>query len=223
MIADCGNLSIPQGLTDSPKLKHLMSPNLNFLSNANWAESLKSELDSFIVRHESRYEIPSNVSVSGNLLFGTQVVLLPGTVVEGPCVIGSGTVIGPNAFIRPGTVVGDSVKIGFGVEVKCSILFDNCAINHHSYVGHSMIGQGVNIGAGVILAARRLDNKRVRLATPRGCISTAQLKLGSIIERDAVLGVGLRLMPGSWVARGIHLRPKSYSSGFLSGTDVGSD
>ena len=69
--------------------------------------------------------------------------------VEG-CETGEGVFIGPFARIRPECVLGDGVKIGNFVEIKNSKLGDRTKVNHLAYVGDAEIGEGCNIGAGVV-------------------------------------------------------------------------
>ncbi|MFH1454353.1 MAG: bifunctional UDP-N-acetylglucosamine diphosphorylase/glucosamine-1-phosphate N-acetyltransferase GlmU [Armatimonadota bacterium] len=58
--------------------------------------------------------------------------------------------IGPFAYIRPGTVINDNAKIGDFVEIKNSKVGSYSKVPHLSYIGDSILGQRVNIGAGVI-------------------------------------------------------------------------
>ena len=69
--------------------------------------------------------------------------------VEG-CEAGEGVFVGPFARIRPECVLGDGVKIGNFVEIKNSKLGDRTKVNHLAYVGDAEIGEGCNIGAGVV-------------------------------------------------------------------------
>jgi bifunctional UDP-N-acetylglucosamine pyrophosphorylase/glucosamine-1-phosphate N-acetyltransferase len=67
-------------------------------------------------------------------------------------VVGSGVLVGPYASLRPGTVLGDRSKIGTFVETKNARLGVAAKIPHLSYAGDVTIGEGTNIGAGVIFA-----------------------------------------------------------------------
>ena len=58
--------------------------------------------------------------------------------------------IGPYARIRPGTVLKEGSKVGNFVEIKKSTLGKNSKANHLTYIGDSIIGKSVNIGAGTI-------------------------------------------------------------------------
>jgi len=71
------------------------------------------------------------------------------TIIEGAS-IGEGAGVGPFARIRPNTILEKDVHIGNFVEVKKSTLGEGTKCGHLSYLGDSVIGSGVNVGAGVI-------------------------------------------------------------------------
>ncbi len=58
--------------------------------------------------------------------------------------------IGPYAYLRPGSRIGKHVKIGDFVEVKNSIIGNHSKVSHLSYVGDGEVGEGVNLGCGVV-------------------------------------------------------------------------
>ena len=67
-------------------------------------------------------------------------------------VIGPDASVGPFAYLRPGTVLGPRSKIGTFVEAKNARLGAGAKAPHLSYLGDAEIGDGANIGAGVIFA-----------------------------------------------------------------------
>ena len=58
--------------------------------------------------------------------------------------------VGPFARLRPGTLLKSGSKVGNFVEIKKSTVGKNSKVNHLSYIGDSLIGKSVNIGAGTI-------------------------------------------------------------------------
>ncbi|MBE0621002.1 MAG: bifunctional UDP-N-acetylglucosamine diphosphorylase/glucosamine-1-phosphate N-acetyltransferase GlmU [Burkholderiales bacterium] len=113
-----------------------------------------------------------DVSIDVNCVFEGEVILGEGVSIGANCVlrdvkIGAGTSIesfchlqeadigarcriGPYARLRPGTVLAEEVHIGNFVEVKASRIAARSKANHLSYVGDSIVGRDVNIGAGTI-------------------------------------------------------------------------
>jgi len=49
------------------------------------------------------------------------------------------------------TIIGRGVKVGNFVEIKNSVIGDGSKIAHHAYIGDTVMGERVNIGAGVIV------------------------------------------------------------------------
>lgn len=84
-----------------------------------------------------------------NLRVGDGAEILPHCVLE-DAVIGAGSRIGPFARIRPGTELAERVHIGNFVEVKKSTIACGSKVNHLSYIGDTVMGAGVNVGAGTI-------------------------------------------------------------------------
>jgi len=66
------------------------------------------------------------------------------------CKIANNVSIGPYARIRPGTILQDGSRVGNFVEVKKSTIGKKSKVSHLSYIGDSLIGNSVNIGAGTI-------------------------------------------------------------------------
>ena len=100
-------------------------------------------------------KIGKDVTIHPFVVIGKNVKILNGAEIYSfshleDCKIGRKTSIGPYARIRPGTQINEHAKVGNFVEVKNSIIDTNSKINHLSYVGDSIIGKNVNVGAGTI-------------------------------------------------------------------------
>ena len=100
-------------------------------------------------------KIGKDVTIHPFVVIGKNVKILNGAEIYSfshleDCKIGKKSSIGPYARIRPGTQINDQTKVGNFVEVKNSTIDTNSKINHLSYVGDSVIGKNVNVGAGTI-------------------------------------------------------------------------
>ena len=80
---------------------------------------------------------------------GDNVEILPFTHIE-KATLESNVNVGPFSRIRPGSFLSKGSRVGNFVEIKKSKVGKNSKINHLSYVGDSIIGKNVNIGAGTI-------------------------------------------------------------------------
>ncbi|MEM1710606.1 MAG: sugar phosphate nucleotidyltransferase, partial [Sulfolobales archaeon] len=107
-------------------------------------EANKLELSSLNKQLINGY-VESGAVIKGPVIIGEGSQILSGSYIVGPSYIGRGVVVGPNAYIRPYTVVLDNSRVGFNVEVKESIIMENTHISHQSYVGDSVVCEGVNL------------------------------------------------------------------------------
>jgi bifunctional UDP-N-acetylglucosamine pyrophosphorylase / glucosamine-1-phosphate N-acetyltransferase len=106
-------------------------------------------------------------------------------------VIGAGANVGPYASLRPGTTLGTGGKIGTFVETKNARLGAGAKAPHQAYLGDAVVGDGANIGAGVIVA--NYDGVRKETTT----VGTA-----SFVGSNSVLTAPVHIADGSYVAAG---------------------
>lgn len=110
---------------------------------------------------------------------------LEGVVTNGPCTIG------PFARLRPGTELAAGVHIGNFVETKKASLGEGSKANHLSYLGDTVIGSGVNIGAGTITCNYDGANKHLTIIGDRAFIgSNSALVAPVTVGMDATIGAG---------------------------------
>uniref|UniRef100_B1XSG7 Bifunctional protein GlmU n=1 Tax=Polynucleobacter necessarius subsp. necessarius (strain STIR1) TaxID=452638 RepID=B1XSG7_POLNS len=108
--------------------------------------------------------------------------------------VGNQSLIGPYARLRPGADLSNDVHIGNFVEVKNSKIAANSKANHLAYVGDSMVGSRVNIGAGTITCNYDGVNKHQTIIEDDVFIgSDTQLVAPVRVGRGATLGAGTTL------------------------------
>lgn len=174
-------------------------------------------------------DVPAGVSIKGPVQIGEGTVLEPGTCVyatpELPVLIGDRCTIGPNCYIRPGTVLGHGVHIGAAVEVKGSIVGNNTQIPHFSYVGDSIAGARVNMGAGYnweegltrgfISANLKFTKSPVRVRMEGRTYETGLRKFGCVIGDGSQIGVGVCTAPGTVIGKNAWVDMGSNVEGFV--------
>ena len=108
--------------------------------------------------------------------------------------VGNQSLIGPYARLRPGAELSNDVHIGNFVEVKNSKIAANSKANHLAYVGDSIVGTRVNIGAGTITCNYDGVNKHQTIIEDDVFIgSDTQLVAPVRVGRGATLGAGTTL------------------------------
>ncbi|MDV3104529.1 bifunctional sugar-1-phosphate nucleotidylyltransferase/acetyltransferase [Thermococcus waiotapuensis] len=148
------------------------------------------------LKHEIRGKVEEGAVVIPPVEIGEGTVVRSGSYIIGPVKIGRNSVIGPNCFIRPSTSIGDNCHIGNAVEVKNSIIMDNSNAPHLNYVGDSIIGENVNLGAGTITANLRHDRGSIKVEIKGKLEDSGRHKLGAIIGHNVKTGINVSIYPG---------------------------
>jgi bifunctional UDP-N-acetylglucosamine pyrophosphorylase/glucosamine-1-phosphate N-acetyltransferase len=151
--------------------------------------------------------------LEGPVVMARDAVIGPHAYVQGPVWIGSGAQIGHGAMLRGNVVVGPGAKVGHATEVKRSILFDDAKAPHFNYVGDSVLGVGVNLGAGVKLANFRADGGNIAV----GGESTGLRKLGAMLGDGVCIGCHAVLNPGTVVGCDTVIYPGAVVHGVIDG------
>lgn len=158
-------------------------------------------------------EVSPLASLSGCIRLANGSRILPGTVIEGPVLIGSNSQIGPNAYIRGATSIGSNCYVGNGAEIKNSIIYNNTYISRQCYVGDSIVGTHVTLGAGTCTENHRHDGRHHVSMIQGKAVNTGRLKLGAIlgdgvrtgvntsIEAGVKIGVARTTQPGACVSK----------------------
>lgn len=150
--------------------------------------------------------IRQNVQLLGNTRVGVSAEIGPdvtlcdtkvnagAAIVRAHCVeaeVGAYASVGPFAYLRPGAKLGERSKVGAAVEIKATEIKDGAKVPHLSYVGDTTVGEGVNIGAGVIVA--NYDG-----------VAKHHTSIGAhtFVGSNSVLVAPLELADGSYVAAG---------------------
>lgn len=130
-----------------------------------------------------------NVRITDSII-NNNAIIMDSSVIENS-VVSRYAQVGPFAHIRPGSVIGPRVKIGNFVEVKKSSIGDRTKASHLSYIGDSVVGKDVNIGAGTITC--NYDGKEKHKTVIEDGVfigSDSQLVAPVCIGRGAYIGAG---------------------------------
>ncbi|MGH9362373.1 MAG: glucose-1-phosphate thymidylyltransferase, partial [Thermoanaerobaculia bacterium] len=152
--------------------------------------------------------IGPGVHLAGNgIVICRGVRLHPGVVIEGPVFLGRDVEVRHGAYIRGGAWIGDGCVVGASTEVKHAVLLPHAKAPHLNYVGDSVLGAGVNLGAGTILSNFRHDGGEIRIPSPAGPLPTGRRKLGAVLGDGVLTGCNCVLHPGVVVGRGTQIYP----------------
>ncbi|MFB3887051.1 MAG: bifunctional UDP-N-acetylglucosamine diphosphorylase/glucosamine-1-phosphate N-acetyltransferase GlmU [Thermodesulfobacteriota bacterium] len=133
--------------------------------------------------------IESNSDISDSQI-GDEVTIRSSCVIE-ESKIDKGAIVGPFAHLRPLSEIKTNAKIGNFVEVKKSVIGRGTKANHLSYIGDSILGKDVNIGAGTITCNYDGFEKHQTIIGDRVFVgSNVELVAPVKVEEDASIGAG---------------------------------
>jgi UDP-N-acetylglucosamine diphosphorylase / glucose-1-phosphate thymidylyltransferase / UDP-N-acetylgalactosamine diphosphorylase / glucosamine-1-phosphate N-acetyltransferase / galactosamine-1-phosphate N-acetyltransferase len=114
------------------------------------------------------------------------------TRVIGPCYVGRDSVVTADRIA--GSSIGDTCRVHG--ELSTSIFLGHANKGHDGFVGHSVVGRWVNLGAGTITSNLKNSYGTVALWTPGGVRDSGLQFLGTMFGDHVKTGIGLRLTTG---------------------------
>jgi len=188
---------LPEGL------RTLLSP------DAPW--DVLGALDGFLAAVRDRREgtVHPTAIVEGPVVVEAGARIGPFAWVRGPAWIGAGAEVGHAAIVRGGCVLAPGAVVGHASEVKHALLLAHAKAPHFNYVGDSVVGANVNLGAGVKVANLKNDGGSVHVAGH----DTGLRKFGAAIGDDVHVGCNAVLSPGTIVGA----RTTVYAGAILRG------
>ncbi|MEZ4705176.1 MAG: glucose-1-phosphate thymidylyltransferase [Bdellovibrionota bacterium] len=135
--------------------------------------------------------------IQGEVELGEGVVVEPGAYIQGPTILGPYTQVRQGAYIRGGVITGEHCVIGHTSEVKSSIFCNGAKAAHFAYVGDSILGTEVNLGAGTKISNLKITDDEVTLRIEGEKIDSGLRKFGAILGDGCQTGCNSVLNPGS--------------------------
>ena len=143
----------------------------------------------------------------------------PTAFLGAPCIIGPRTEVRHCAFIRGSALVGAGCVVGNSVELKNVILFDGVQVPHYNYVGDSILGYKVHMGAGSITSNVKSDKTPVCVRGEE-VYNTGLKKVGAFLGDFAEIGCNSVLNPGTVIGRNTNVYPLSCVRGVIPADSI---
>ena len=141
-------------------------------------------------------KIGKNVTIEPYVVFGKKVKIGNNVTIKSfshleNCKIENKVDIGPYARIRPGAILKEGSKVGNFVEIKKSTLGKKSKVNHLTYIGDSVIGKSVNVGAGTITCNYDgVKKNKTKIKDNVFIGSNSSLVAPLTLEEDSIIGAG---------------------------------
>jgi bifunctional N-acetylglucosamine-1-phosphate-uridyltransferase/glucosamine-1-phosphate-acetyltransferase GlmU-like protein len=141
--------------------------------------------------------------------FGRGVLVESGAFITGPTVLGDCSEVRQGAYLRGNCLVGKRCVVGHVTEVKHTIFLDDAKAGHFAYLGDSILGNQVNLGAGTKMANLRFVKGNVRVRTPAGTLDSGLRKFGAVLGDQVQTGCNSVTSPGTVIGRRSFLLPNT--------------
>lgn len=155
----------------------------------------------------------ASLIMAGATLLGSRIRIGRGVLIESgawirePAFIGDHSEVRQGAYMREYCLIGRRCVVGHATEVKHSIFLNDAKAGHFAYVGDSILGGEVNLGAGTKLANLRFLPGEVQVKTVEGPIGTGLRKFGAILGDRSQTGCNSVTSPGTLIGRDSFLMP----------------
>ena len=197
-------------------------------------QTIQKKLRKKFIKSGVRMTGPETIFFSEDTKIGKNVIIEPYVVIGSKVKIGNNVNInsfshlenckienkvdiGPYARIRPGTILKTGSRIGNFVEVKKSIVGKKSKVNHLSYIGDSLIGSSVNIGAGTITCNydgikknKTKIKKNVFIGSNSSLVAPVTINENSIVGAGSVITKNVRKKTLA-MTRSLQIEVKDYN------------
>jgi UDP-N-acetylglucosamine diphosphorylase/glucosamine-1-phosphate N-acetyltransferase len=143
-------------------------------------------------------------ATKGPIYIGEEVFIAPHTTIEGPAYIGPAAQI-VGAKIRPECSIGAGSRIGG--EVEASIIHGFSNKYHLGFLGHSYLGEWVNVGALTTSSDLKNDYSTIEVWINGRLVDSGEIKVGSFIGDHTKLGIGTLLNTGTSIGVSCNVLP----------------
>ncbi len=154
--------------------------------------------------------MPGATIGDGPIYIGKGARIEPGAYVLGPAYIAPGAVVRHGAFVRENVVLLSGAVLGHASEAKNALFLPNAHAPHFNYVGDSILGHGVNLGAGTKLSNLGMMSEKDANTGKRPTImirvddelyDMGLAKMGAIMGDGAQTGCNSVLNPGCLIGQ----------------------
>ena len=136
-----------------------------------------------------------------DVYIGENTVIEPGALIKGPTIIGNHSEVRQGAYIRGNCIIGNRCVVGHTTEVKSAVLLNDAKAGHFAYIGDSILGNSVNLGAGTKLANLKILDVEMRLKVEGRVYKTGLRKLGAILGDKVETGCNSVTSPGTLLGK----------------------
>ncbi|WP_122257232.1 LpxA family transferase, partial [Pseudomonas salomonii] len=172
------------------------SPLAPWADLAPWALTTQAPV---IVRQMLTQLLAADYIIQDEIAIHRNATVEPGALLKGPLIIGAECFIASGSLLRGGCWLDARCIIGPGAELKTSFVFSGSKLAHFNFVGDSVLGHGINLEAGSIVANYRNErlDKDVWVRVAGQLQRTGCDKFGALLGDQCRMGANAVLAPGA--------------------------
>jgi len=157
----------------------------------------------------------------GPVYIGRNAHVMDGAVLRGPMALGDHSTVKLGAKIYGGTSIGPYCKVGG--EVTNSVIFGYSNKAHDGFLGHSVVGEWCNLGAGTNTSNMKNNYSDVRLWSyaEKSFVNTGQMFIGLFMADYAKSGINTMFNTGTVVGVGAQVFGPGYMRNFIPSFSFG--
>lgn len=195
----------------------------DLFKETNYPREVLPYIKDYIITLGNNLDKDNYTEIEDHIWVGSNVEIDKLSTIIAPCIIDDNTIIRPGAYIRGNAIIGKNCVIGNSTEIKNSIIFDNCQLPHYNYIGDSILGYHVHLGAGVILSNLKNDGTNIDIKYKGKKVSTGMRKMGSVIGDSTEVGCNSVLYPGTIIGKNTNIYPLTRVRGIINSNSIVKD
>ena len=158
---------------------------------------------------------------NGPVYISKNVKIQPYCRLEGPCFVGEGSVINTGANIRTGSSIGPLCKVGGEVEMT---IFQGCSNKQHfGFLGHSYIGEWVNMGAGTTNSDLKNNYGNIKVHYLNNEIDSQRSFVGCAVADHTKIGIGALISTGAVIGAAANIYGGGHTQKFIPSFSWGNE
>ena len=193
-------------LTDIVEILYKQGQRLDtyFLDNFEEISGINTQKDLWAAAKIMRYRCMEQLAASGvkiidpettfietGVVIGKNTTIYPFTFIEKGVIIGTNCFLGPYVRLRGGSQIGNDTQVGNFLEINRTQIGKKVKVKHFGYLGDTRIAEGVNIGAGTVVANYDGKSKQKTKIGKDAFIGSDTVLVAPVkVGRGAVTGAG---------------------------------
>jgi len=182
-----------------------------------------SDIDNVYLVNKNFISINNNVIIkpgvvidatNGPIYINDNVKIDIGALIQGPVFIDKDSYIAPGAKIRGGTLIGPNCKVGG--EVTSSIFHGFSNKVHDGFIGHSYVGEWVNIGAGTNNSNLKNNYSDVKFNFGTNLVNSNKTFLGTMIGDFSRISIATSINTGTFIGIGSNIFNHDFNNKFIN-------